>query len=416
MTQHRLDKTVSGRRARRLARALRGALIGALIGGASAVAVAQTPLPLKICVVDDRSGAAADTGIESLNGINMVIEPLNARGGINGRKVEIVAYDGKTDPQLTATFASRCAEDDKALMIIGGSPSAPAAAMIPVAAQNAIPYYMLAASAENLTDNAVWHYRFGPRASQDGIAVADALADMGIKKVAVIHNSTPFGTDGARSTIRSLEAKGIKVVTQQTYDMAATDVSPQVINVRQAEADVVLVFPYPADGARVARTMRQLGIKSPIVMPRVGIMNAFLKLAGESADGILVPTSVDVTRPEVAKLFADYNAKYKPIQPSPSPAQGYDAATLAVKVLSDAEVQKAINSGNLANARKAIRDATERVGRFEGMQGQKGVGYQFGPGAQHHGVPDRKFFVFTEVASKGEKLVVPDMTKLKPKN
>lgn len=85
-------------------------------------------------------------------------------------------------------------------------------------------------------------------------------------------------------------------------------------------------------------------------------------------------------------------------------------------MLSDAEVQKAINSGNLVAARKAIRDATQRVGKFEGMQGQKGVGYQFGTGAQHHGVPDRQFFVFTEVAGKGEKLVVPDMSKLKPKN
>ena len=412
MARDRIQRAAHSRRIRLFA----GALAAAVAGALPAVASAQTPVPLKICVVDDRSGAAADTGIESLNGLNMVIEPLNAKGGINGRKIEVIAYDGKTDPQLTATFATRCAEDDKALLIIGGSPSATAAAMIPVAAQNAIPYYMLSASANNLTDNAVWHFRFGPRAAQDGIAVADAFVELGIKKVAVINNSTPFGTDGAKSTIQALEAKGIKVVTQQTYDMAATDVSPQVINLRQADADVILAFPYPADGARVARTIRQLGIKSPIVMPRVGIMAAFLKLAGDAADGILVPTSVDVTRPEVAKLYADYNAKFKPIQPSPSPAQGYDAASVAVKVLSDAEVQKAINSGNLAAARTAIRDATQRVGKFEGMQGQKGVGYMFGTGLNHHGVPDRKFFVFAEVAGKGEKIIAADMSKLKPKN
>ena len=412
MARDRIQRAAHSRRIRLLA----GALAAVVVGALPTVASAQTPVPLKICVVDDRSGAAADTGIESLNGLNMVIEPLNAKGGINGRKIEVIAYDGKTDPQLTATFATRCAEDDKALMIIGGSPSPTAAAMIPVAVQNSIPYYMLSASANNLTDNAVWHFRFGPRAAQDGIAVADAFAELGVKKVAIINNSTPFGTDGARSTIQALEAKGIKVVTQQTYDMAATDVSPQIINLRQSEPDVIVVFPFPADGARVARTIRQLGIKSPIVMPRVGIMAAFLKLAGESADGILVPTSVDVTRPEVAKLYADYNAKFKPIQPSPSPAQGYDAASVAVKVLSDAEVQKAINSGNLAAARTAIRDATQRVGKFEGMQGQKGVGYQFGTGLNHHGVPDRKFFVFAEVAGKGEKIIAADMSKLKPKN
>ena len=73
-----------------------GVAVAALaIGGPAA---AQATLPLKICIIDDRSGAAADTGIESLNAILMVVEPLNAKGGINGRKIELVTYDGKTDP------------------------------------------------------------------------------------------------------------------------------------------------------------------------------------------------------------------------------------------------------------------------------------------------------------------------------
>lgn len=297
-------------------------------------------------------------------------------------------------------------------MIIGGSPTAPAVAMVPVAEQFKIPYYILSASSVNMKD-AKWHFRFGPDGSQDGLAVADAFAELGFKKVGIINNSTPFGTETAKSTTKALEAKNIKVVTQQTYEMSATDVSPQVINLRQAEPDVILVFPYPADGARVARTIRQLGVKAPIIMPRVGIMAAFLKLAGEAADGILVPTSVDMTRPDVAKLYNDYNAKYKPIAPSPSPAQGWDAATVAIKVLSSSDVQKALAGTDLAAAREAIRAETEKLGKVDSMQGQTGIGYEFGP-AKHHGPPDSKFFVFTEVAEKGTKLVVPDLSKIKP--
>jgi branched-chain amino acid transport system substrate-binding protein len=390
------------------------AAAAATLGFAAATPARAQGLPLKICAVDDRSGAAADTGIESLNAMKMVFDPINEKGGINGKKIELVVYDGKTDPQLTATFATRCAEDDKALMIIGGSPTAPAVAMVPVAEQFKIPYYILSASSVKMAD-AKYHFRFGPDGSQDGLAVADTFAEIGFKKVGIINNSTPFGAETARATMKSLEAKGVKVVTQQTYDMAATDVAPQVINLRQAEPDVILVFPYPADGARVARTIRQLGLKQPIVMPRVGIMAAFLKLAGEAADGILVPTSVDMSRPDVAKLYSDYNAKFKPIAPSPSPAQGFDAATVAVKVLSDPAVQKEIAGGDLAKARDAIRDATRSVGKVPGMQGQAGVGYEFSA-ARHHGPPDAKFFVFTEVADKGTKLQIPDLTKVKPKN
>src|SRR5687768_276205 len=65
---------------------------------------AAEPLKLVICHVDDRSGSAADTGIESLNGLKMVIDPLNEAGGINGQKIELITYDTKTDPQLAANF------------------------------------------------------------------------------------------------------------------------------------------------------------------------------------------------------------------------------------------------------------------------------------------------------------------------
>jgi ABC-type branched-subunit amino acid transport system substrate-binding protein len=390
-----------------------GAAAAALGAGLCAHAMAD-PLPLKICVIDDRSGSAADTGIESLNAIKMVVEPLNEKGGIDGKKIDLVTYDGKTDPQLTATYATRCAQDDKGLMIIGGSPSATAAAMVPVANQNKIPYYILAASTPDITKNADWQFRFGPNTNQDAIAVADALKEQGFTKVAIINNSVPFGINGAKSLDEQLKAKGIQVVTQQTYDIAATDVSPQVVNLMQADPQLVIVFPYPADGARVVRTIRQMGLNVPVIMPRVGMMKAFRDQAGEAGNGVLVPSSVDITRPEVAKLFQDYGAKYGSSTPTASVAQGWDAATLAVKVLSEPDVQKAVDSGDLNAAREAIRAKTIADGRFNGMQGQAGTDYQFSA-SQHHGPPDQKFFVFLEVADNGDKLVAPDMNALKPK-
>jgi branched-chain amino acid transport system substrate-binding protein len=343
--------------------------------------------------------------------LNMVLEPLNAAGGINGQKIELITYDTKTDPQLAANFATRCAEDDNALMMIGASPSAVAAAMVTVANQTKLPLYILAAASPPLTDDAQYQFRFGPKVTQDALAVADAFAEIGYKKVAIINNSVPFGISGAASTKAALEAKGIEVITQQTYDIAATDVSPQVINVMQTDPDVIIVFPYPADGARVMRTIRQMGLEQPVVMPRVGMMKAFRDLAAETGNGVLIPSSVDPTRPEVAQFFADYAAKYGPLAISASPAQGFDAGTLTVKVLSDAAVQAAIAGGDLQTARDAIIEATTRLGKFAGMQGQAGVGYDFA--ASHHGAPDAKFFVFVAVADDGKSLVGVDPASLK---
>jgi ABC-type branched-subunit amino acid transport system substrate-binding protein len=384
------------------------AALGVLSGGR-----ADAASPIKICSIDDRSGAAADTGSEGYNGLTLAIDAANAAGGVAGRKIEIIAYDGKTDPQLTASFATRCAEDDGGVMIIGGSPTAPAAAMIPIATQFGIPFYMLSASQDKLTDPpAPFHFRFGAANRQDSLAIADLLATQGIKRVGIINVSVPFGTDGAQAVTAALDKKGIKVITQQTYDISATDLSPQVINVRQANPETVLVYSYPADAARVTRTVQQLGLKVPMIVVRVGLLASMRKLAGESADGILVPTTVDMSRADVRKFFEAYNARFKPVQPTPYALLGYDAATLALQVLREPEVQKALEQGKLPEVRKAIRDATEKLGgQFKGLQGREGARYQFSS-SQHHGSPDTDWFVFTQVSDKGTKLVTPDLTKL----
>jgi ABC-type branched-subunit amino acid transport system substrate-binding protein len=404
---------IETKRTARLGFIVQVAVAAVALGVASGARAADA---LRICSVDDRSGAAADTGNDSFNGLVLAIDAANAAGSIAGRKIELVAYDGKTDSQLTASFATRCAEDDKALMIIGGNPAAPAAAMIAIATQFGIPYYMMSAGTDSLTDPpAPFHFRFGPANRQDAVAIAALLTSSGFRRVAIINNSLPFGTDGARASALALEKVGVKVVTQQTYDVSATDLSPQVINVREAKPDAVLIYPYPADGARVLRTMQQLGVRLPTIMARSALLEGMRRIARDAAAGVLVPNTVDTDRPDVASFFKAYNARFKPAQPTLYPIIGYDAGRLAVKVLAQPEVLRAIDSGTLREARAAIRAATERLGgSYEGLQGQKGATYQFSS-TQHHGPPDRDWFVFTQIAPDGATLVKADLAKFKPR-
>src|SRR5690606_8260017 len=117
---------------------------------------------------------------------------------------------------------------------------------------------------DNLTDMpAPFHFRVGPRNSQDAAAIAELVAKQGFKRVALINNSLPFGTDSAHATEVALKASGVPVVIQQTYDINATDLSPQISRLRSANPDVIVVFPYAADGARVLRTLQQQGMSLP---------------------------------------------------------------------------------------------------------------------------------------------------------
>src|SRR5260370_42533237 len=130
------------------ARALRTAPLLALAAMSFVPHGAAAAVPIKICFVDDRSGAAADTCKLSLEGIELAIDQFNAAGGANGHTAQLVANDGKTDPQLSATYAQRCAEDDHALLILGGAPTAPAAAMIPISEDNRIPLFIPSTTAD----------------------------------------------------------------------------------------------------------------------------------------------------------------------------------------------------------------------------------------------------------------------------
>lgn len=381
---------------------------------ASMGSAAWAGTPLKVCYVDDRSGVAADTGIQSFNGFQIAIAEINDAGGINGQKVEVVSYDGKTDPQLTATFASRCAEDDGALAIVGGNPSAPAAAMIPVASEYEIPYLMLSAGTDNLTDMpAPFHFRVGPRNSQDAAAIAELIARQGFKRVALINNSLPFGTDSAHATEAALKANGVQVVIQQTYDINATDLSPQISRLRGANPDVIVVFPYAADGARVLRTLQQQGMSLPRIVARSALLNTLRELAGDASDGVLVPNTVDMQRADVKKFFDSYKTRFGEAQPTMYPVLGYDAAKMFLQALADPAVQKVLATNELPDARVAVRDALIRNGNYQGLQGHAGASYQFGP-ERHHGPPDQNWFVFVEVADKGKHLVAADLSTFKP--
>lgn len=370
--------------------------------------------PVKVCFVDDRSGAAADTGIQSYNGFLLAVAEVNDAGGIAGHELKVVAYDGKTDPQLTATFASRCAEDDGALAIIGGNPAAPAAAMIPIATEYEIPYLMLSAGTDNLTDApAPFHFRVGPRNSQDADAIAELVKEQGFKRVAIINNSLPFGTDSAHAAEVALKSQGVEVVIQQTYDINATDLSPQVSSVRNAKSDVVLVFPYAADGARVLRSMQQLGMQIPRIVARSALLDTLRKLAGSASDGVLIPNTVDIHRPDVATFFDSYKARFGAAQPTMYPVLGYDAAKIVFQAIAQPSVTSALDDGDLQAARVAVRDAIITNGHYAGLQGRAGATYQFADD-RRHGPPDSDWFVFVQVADGGKRLIEADRASFKP--
>lgn len=389
--------------------------------GSCAVAFAISALPLTafaandivLGLLDDMSSVAAETGQDALHAMQIAIDAVNSRGGIKGHKVRLVSYDGKQDPQLTSTLLTRFAEEDKGLALIGGNPAVPTAAAIRTANELKLPYFSLSAATDAFTNPSTpYHFRFGPANSQDALAVTNFIAERGFKRVAIINNSLPYGLDGGGAVSRALKAKGLDVVAHETYDTNATDLSPQVLKIRAANPEVVVIWPYPADGGRVLRTLAQYKVDAFRVVARIALYETMRKIAAETGDGALVTNTVDVTRPDVQAFFKTFAARWGEKPPTMYIAMAYDAAMVAIEVAGQPEVLAAIDKNDIPGARAAFKEAVERIGKFKGLQGKASASYQFGP-QQHQGPPDKDWFVWMEI--KDTKIINADLSRVIPR-
>ena len=350
-----------------------------------------------IGVVDDLSALVAEAGNDSLNGVKVAVEEANAAGGVNGKKIKLVVYDGKVDPQLTSTYVTRLIEDDEAVALFGGNVSGAVPGTITIVNEEQVPFFSMSAAADNFTDPSTpYFFRFGPSNSQDAGAVADLIAQSGFKKIGIINNSLPFGLDGAKAITAALAEKGVEVIINEVYEVAATDVSPQVAKVRDAAPEAIVLWPYPADGGRLLRTMAQLNVKVPTVIARVALFDTFRELAGEAANGVVVPNTVDTDRPDVQAMLEKFTAAHGQRPPTMYIAMGYDGAKAAIKALGDEKVQAALDDDDLEGARVALRDALESIGTFDSIQGAQGNTLKF-TADNHQGLHGDNIFVWAQV-------------------
>lgn len=350
-----------------------------------------------IGVVDDLSALVAEAGNDSLNGVKVAVEEANAAGGVNGKKIRLVVYDGKVDPQLTSTYMTRLIEDDEAVAVFGGNVSGAVPATITIVNEEEVPFFSMSAAADEFTDPSTpYFFRFGPSNSQDAAAVADLIAQSGFKRIGIINNSLPFGLDGATAITAALKEHGIEVIINEVYEVAATDVSPQVVKVRDANPEAVVLWPYPADGGRLLRTMAQFNVNVPTVIARVALFDTFRELAGEAANGVVVPNTVDTDRPDVQAMLEKFTAAHGQRPPTMYIAMGYDGAKAAITALADEKVQAALDADDLAGARVALRDALESIGTFDSIQGAAGNTLQFSADS-HQGLHGDNIFVWAQV-------------------
>lgn len=224
--------------------------------------------PIKVGLVLSLSGPAAPFGAPTKNAIDAVVAKTNADGGINGRKIELITYDDKTDPTEAAKGA-RSVIDDGAVVIIGSSTGSGTLALAPVAAAAKIPVL-----AGNSTDEVVdpetdffpWIFRSVPSNTTYSKKVLERIQEDGLTKVAVFYQEDAYGQFATELMEKGLDtAPDVEIVDTAAAALDATDVTAQATTLRNADPDaVVLNLSSVTLGAAALRAFNDVGLDVPI--------------------------------------------------------------------------------------------------------------------------------------------------------
>jgi ABC-type branched-subunit amino acid transport system substrate-binding protein len=283
------------------------------------------------------SGQVAAGVKETTDGALLYIDAVNAKGGVNGQKIELTSLDDKFDPKLAAENARKLIEENNvsALFLTRGTPHTEA--IVPLLEKHGVALVGPSTGAMVL-HQPVRKYVFNVRATyqREAEKAMTHLASMGISRIAVVYADDSFGADGVAGAQKGLAAAKLTPVVLEKFDRAKPDFAPVAAKVAKADTQAVLMI---ASGSAVvdgSNALRAAGSAAQIVTLSNNASGGFIKSLGNNARGVIVtqvyPNERAVTYAMVKE--AQELARAKGLQEiSPAMLEGFAAAKVLVEGL-----------------------------------------------------------------------------------
>ncbi len=316
------------------------------------------------------SGQVAAGVKETSDGAKLFIDAVNAKGGVNGQKIELVSMDDKFDPKLAAENARVLIEDKNvlAMFLTRGTPHTEA--MIPLLDKHGVVLVGPSTGAMVL-HQPVRKNIFNVRATyqREAEKAMTHLASMGITRIAVMYADDSFGADGVTGAQKGLAASKLTAVVLEKFDRAKPDFAPIAAKVAKAQAQAVLMVASGSAVVDAGTALRAAGSGAQIVTLSNNASGGFIKSLGPNARGVIVtqvyPNERAVTYGMVKE--AQELAKAKGMGDiSPAMLEGFAAAKVLVEGLKRAGPKP---------TREKIQAALEGIRKFD----LGGLELSFGP-------------------------------------
>jgi len=358
---------------------------------------------IKVGAILGVTGPASFLGAPEAKTLEMLVEDINKKGGVKGKKIELIIKDSGANPEKAISFAKQLIEEEKVFAIIGPSTSGETMKIKSIAEEGKT--ILLSCAAAEIIVNPVAKYVF-KTPQKDSYAVLkifEQMKKMGISKIGVLSSNTGFGKAGKEQIEKLAPEHGLTILVNEVYDKAASDLTAEVTKLKAGNVQALINWSIEPAQSIVIKNAKQIGLDVPIFQSH-GFGNIqYVQAAGPAAEGVIFPAGrllVAETLPKnnpqkavLAKYKKDYEAKYKE-DVSTFGGHAYDAFMILVKAVEKAGTDK-----------EKVRDAIETMKGFVGTGGT----FNFSP-EDHNGlamdsfemltVKDGKFAVLTDSGAK----------------
>jgi branched-chain amino acid transport system substrate-binding protein len=346
--------------------------VSKIVMGAAALSLLLAPASwaenIKVGAILAVTGPMSFLGAPEAKTVEMLVADINAKGGINGKQLELIIKDSTGSPEKAVSFAKQLIEEDKVLAIVGPSSSGETMQIKKIAEDGKTPLLSCAA-AEVIVDPVASYVFKTPQKDSDAVKmIFQEMNKLGLKKIAVLVDNTGFGKAGQEQLVKIAPELGITIVENEVYDKAATDLSAVVAKIKaNKEVQAVVNWSVVPAQAIVVKNIRQAAWDIPVFQSH-GFGNIkFVEAAGVAAEGVIFPAGrlliaadlpADNPQKELLVQYKkNYEDKYKE-NVSTFGGHAYDAM-----VILEAAVKVA------GNDREKVRAAIEGLQKLPGTAG-----------------------------------------------
>ncbi|HKG47036.1 MAG TPA: ABC transporter substrate-binding protein [Pyrinomonadaceae bacterium] len=317
---------------------------------------------VRVGVFMSTTGSTANFGISSVNGIKMATDEVNAAGGINGKQVELLVEDDRSDASEAATIVTKFVTQDQVHAVIGEVASSRSIAAAPIAQNAKIPMLTPSSTNPEVTKKGDFIFRSCFIDPYQGAAIAQfAAKTLGAKTAAIMVDRKNDYSTGLEKVITAIFTRmGGKIVATQSYQEGDQDFNAQLTSLKGSTPEVIFVPGYYNDVGLIAKQARDKGITVPLIGGDGWDSEQLYKIGGTALNGSYFTNHYSPfdTDPRVVKFVNDYKARYSST-PDALAATAYDAAN----IMFDAIKRSKSLSGT------DIRDALAATNAFPGVTG-----------------------------------------------